>query len=181
MTPPAISAGLPSLLPTRWPSTTPMKVITKVISPIRIAAAAIGYVVEEGEADPDRERVDAGGDRQDEQFADVDRVGVLLLVLVTGECLPQHLAADDGQQREGDPVVVVADVVGEAVGQQLADHRHDGLEHAEGDRDDQRAAVVEDRMCRPLPRATAKASAETPSAMRKSVQKLMVRSDPSSQ
>ena len=57
--------------------------------------------------------------------------GVLGLVLLAGESLPQHIAADEHQQDEGDPVVKALDSGRELRAQHPADKRHKRLKAAE--------------------------------------------------
>ena len=94
----------------------------------------------EGEGDADRQRVDAGGNGEDEEFLYVQVFQLLLLLPLFARALmqafPDHLAADEGQQDKGDPVVDGGDVGLELHAEKIAGHRHQELEPPEEEGDD---------------------------------------------
>ena len=84
--------------------------------------------LQKGEADADSEGIDAGRHRlgQDGREGEDSLAGIL--VLVGMDCLPHHLAADEGQQDKGNPVVDRGDKRGKGAPQKVTDQRHHSLE-----------------------------------------------------
>ena len=72
--------------------------------------------------------VDAGGQGQRQHGAEAEG-GVGLLFVAEG--FPYHIAADQSQQDEGDPVVEVRDIGGEPGAQKISQQGHQSLEAAE--------------------------------------------------
>ena len=84
---------------------------------------------EKGEGDANGQSVDAGGHGQKRHAAHVQgRVRALRLRF---QGFLDHVAADQRQQDEGDPVIVGRDGVTEPGAQQVADEGHGSLESAE--------------------------------------------------
>lgn len=78
------------------------------------------------EADADGQRIDAGGDGEHEQLAQVEllRGGFVICLLAPSHgSIPEHLAADEGKQSEGDPMVNRRDVSRKRASHQPADDR----------------------------------------------------------
>ena len=129
----------PNRSPSRLPSSPPASESPKVTMPIRTAASENrGRWIREPEADPDRERVDARGDGEQQQHPDGE--GRADLVLPPEESLVEHPAADRGEEQERDPVVDSPDQPGEGRPEEPARHRHQGLEEPEGEGHRERAA-----------------------------------------
>ena len=97
--------------------------------------------MQEGEGNTDGQCVNAGGDGKDQHFFEIDG-GVAGLGLVV-EGLFDHVAADENQENEGDPVVVGSDGLLEAGAKKIADGGHQGLESAEVEGDDGGVFLVE--------------------------------------
>ena len=97
--------------------------------------------LQKGEGDAHGQRVDAGGHGHHHKQLQAQRFRVLLFPAPRG--FPDHLAADKGQQEEGDPVVERTDVMLKARAQQIARHRHQRLKSAEEYGDQKRLPVVD--------------------------------------
>ena len=90
--------------------------------------------IKKRESNSDCQSINAGSDSHEKKFLVVQTRadgGVLGLVLLAGESLPQHIAADEHQQDEGDPVVKALDSGRELRAQHPADKRHKRLKAAE--------------------------------------------------
>lgn len=80
-------------------------------------------------ADAHGQGVNAGGDGEHQELA--RRGGVCDLFLLAGaDALVDHLAADEGQQAKGDPVVHALDVPDERAAREVPDQGHEELETA---------------------------------------------------
>ena len=84
---------------------------------------------QERERDADGERVDTCCNRQQEHGLERERA--VELVLVLGQRLADHVAADDAQQHECDPVVDGGDKLLKLRAEQIAQQRHERLKTAE--------------------------------------------------
>ena len=84
---------------------------------------------QERERDADGERVDARGDGQQEHGLECKRA--VELVLIFGQRLADHVAADDAQQYERDPVIDGGDKLLKLRAEQIAQQRHERLKAAE--------------------------------------------------
>lgn len=85
-----------------------------------------------GHRHPHGQGVDAGGNGQHAQPPGGQVGGrLVLLPAAPAQGLPRHLAADDGQQAEGYPVVHRLDVLADAAAQQPAQKGHKKLKRAE--------------------------------------------------
>ena len=98
---------------------------------------------EEGERDADSQRVDARGDRQREELAIANAPTVLGLLFLLLAALADHIAADEGEQHKGDPMIPALDVAREPAAEQIARERHERLKAAEEQRQQQRVALVD--------------------------------------
>ncbi len=90
--------------------------------------------IKKRESNSDCQSINAGSDSHEKKFLVVQTRadgGVLGLILLAGESLPQHIAADEHQQDEGDPVVKALDSGRELRAQHPADKRHKRLKAAE--------------------------------------------------
>ena len=80
------------------------------------------------------ERVNRGGDGENQVFYQVNILGILavafVLILVFGKGFPQHLAANKGQKDKGDPMVDGPDDAHELTAERPSDHGHAGLKAA---------------------------------------------------
>ena len=84
---------------------------------------------QQGEGDTHRQCIDAGGHRQ--QQHDPGSKGGVRRLLVLGEGFLQHIAANDGQQDEGHPVIYRGDILLEGGTQQIAQGGHQRLKASE--------------------------------------------------
>jgi hypothetical protein len=66
------------------------------------------------------------------------------------EGLPDHPAADQDQQAEGDPVIYLHDVVAQPGAQEPAEQRHQGLERNEGSGECKRVPCAQPAHLQPL-------------------------------
>lgn len=96
---------------------------------------------QESESDADGQRIDAGGDGEDQHFLEMNGGTAGFGFGVEG--LFDHVAADEGQENEGDPVVVGGDGLLEAGAKEIAEDRHQSLEGAEVEGDDGGVFFVE--------------------------------------
>ena len=83
-------------------------------------------------------RIDRGGDGEHQILSEVDDVGVgtvVRVVLVIVECHPEHLATDDREQDESDPVVDRRDQPQKLAAQRPTDNRHERLKSSEKERE----------------------------------------------
>ena len=87
------------------------------------------------EGNADRQRINTGCHGQ--QQHGFEREGVIDLLALTGDALPEHVSADQDQQDKGDPVVEPGDVGGEGRAEQPAQRRHQRLKPAEPRADNQ--------------------------------------------
>ncbi len=97
--------------------------------------------MQKGEGNTNSQRINAGGNGEDQHFLEMDGRAAGLGLVVEG--LFDHVAADEGQENEGDPVVVGSDGLLEAEAKEIADGGHQGLEGAEIEGDDDGVFLVE--------------------------------------
>jgi hypothetical protein len=98
--------------------------------------------LEERYGDSDRGGIDAGCEGEREQYVDVVRIGVFIFAFVKERRLIDHFGTDKEQEREDNPVVIVADKVRGKSADAPACQGHDGLKKAEHPRDPQCVAQV---------------------------------------
>lgn len=99
-----------------------------------------GYL-QKCEGNANSQGINAGGDGKDQHFFEIDGGAAGLGLVVEG--LFDHVAADEGQENEGDPVAVGSDGLLEAGAKEIADGGHQGLEGAEIEGDDDGVFLVE--------------------------------------
>ena len=92
---------------------------------------------QQGEGDAHGQGVDAGGDGQEQHGLEGEGAVVRPGLLVIGQGLLHHAAADEAEQDEGHPVVDGGDVALEGGAQEVTEARHQGLEAAEPGADDE--------------------------------------------
>ena len=97
--------------------------------------------MQEGEGNTDGQCINAGGDGEDQHFLKMDGRAAGLGLVVEG--LFDHVAADEDQENEGDPVVVGSDGLLEAGAKEIADGGHQGLEGTEIEGDDDGVFLIE--------------------------------------
>ena len=86
----------------------------------------------EGKCDAHRQRVDAGGNRHQQQFFEIQRrICKVLFLAALMQGIPYHLTADKQQQQKSNPVVIAGDVLGKTAAQQPPQKRHQCLKAAE--------------------------------------------------
>lgn len=99
-----------------------------------------GYL-QKCEGNTNSQGINAGGNGEDQHFLEMDGGAAGLGLVVEG--LFDHVAADEGQENEGDPVVVGSDGLLEAGAKEIADGGHQGLEGTEIEGDDDGVFLVE--------------------------------------
>ena len=112
--------------------------------------------LEKGEGDTDGQGVDAGGYGHQGKLAQIKArtFSLAFLLLVTAltavllfthltDNVPDHFAADEGEQGKGDPVVNGDDVILELAAQQVADGGHERLKAAEKGGDDEHVLDID--------------------------------------
>lgn len=82
-----------------------------------------------------------GGNGKNQHFFEIDGGAAGLGLVVEG--LFDHVAADENQENEGDPVVVGNDGLLEAGAKEIADGGHQGLEGTEIEGDDDGVFLIE--------------------------------------
>ena len=97
--------------------------------------------MQKGEGNTNSQRINAGGNGEDQHFLEMDGRAAGLGLVVEG--LIDHVAADESQENEGDPVAVGSDGLLEAGAKEIADGGHQGLEGAEIEGDDDGVFLVE--------------------------------------
>lgn len=97
--------------------------------PQRQSELGEGIVPCTGKGDADGEGIDACGNGQQQLRAQQRGIEVLLLIVV--EALLDHLSTNEGEQREGDPVVYGFQILAEIAGAEPAQQGHHGLEESE--------------------------------------------------
>lgn len=113
------------MLPSRMPEAEK----TKVIEPMSATAGTMRVPGRNANVMPTGERVDARCDRQQEHG--LKRQRAVELILVLGQRLADHVAADDAQQHERDPVIDGGDKLLKLRAEQIAQQRHERLKTAE--------------------------------------------------
>lgn len=99
-----------------------------------------GYL-QKCEGNTNSQGINAGCNGEDQHFLEMDGRAAGFGLVVEG--LFDHVAADESQENEGDPVVVGSDGLLEAGAKEIADGGHQGLEGAEIEGDDDGVFLVE--------------------------------------
>lgn len=92
------------------------------------------FGADDRQAQPHGERVDARRQRQQHQAPAARRVERILPLLLF-KTLPDHFAADPGQQRQRDPMIDGLDITHNRAARQPAENRHEKLKQAKMKRD----------------------------------------------
>ena len=165
ISPPSTSALPASQPPNRWPTKTAASERTKVTS-ADDQHRNNDVDGQQGEAEADGQRVDAGGHGQAQHDRQAHAAAAHAAVAAAPR-FADHLAADERQQDEGQPMVEAGDDPLEAQAGQPADDRHQRLEKAEKRSQEQGLAPVHlaRAAAQPLAMATATASMDRPRAM----------------
>ena len=99
-----------------------------------------GYL-QKCEGNTNSQGINAGGNGKNQHFFEIDGGAAGLGLVVEG--LFDHVAADENQENEGDPVVVGNDGLLEAGAKEIADGGHQGLEGTEIEGDDDGVFLIE--------------------------------------
>ena len=139
MTPPVSSAFFPCRAPNRLPSFTPRAENRKVVRPMREIATQMleklkwpstnrGRLTPATREMPAGQGVNAGGNGQQEHGPGGQIPGDLFLLC--RQSLPDHIAPNDRQEEKGNPVIEGGNGLGEGMGQEKAQQRHQHLKAA---------------------------------------------------
>lgn len=105
------------------------------MEPIKHTAATMLTFGKSANVMPTAQCVDAGGKREQQHGQERERI--VDLVLLLRQCLADHAGTDEGEQHKGNPVIHGGDVLFKGGAEQITDRRHECLEAAEPQSDDE--------------------------------------------